>query len=343
MHRLTAVQVPGLHEGGQGTGVRNGVDGGCVDVVFEDLLGLDAGVLIHVRTDEVQFAVDEDAEHGAGDDDERQDRREDLPTGLFLQLGAFRHAELCAVLRRFLVEVGDLRFDVVELFLCGDELLILPGLVFQGLCIAHFGELVLQLFALLAKELLVFHDVFQFFFEKLAFFLVRDDQNGRLFRGDRLDDLGGIELRGVELGEPFAGLALDRVGGHQLRAGDLIALRGLLLELAAFVGREGRGLCLRLQLRFNTFASKLPGFPPGQHRVVLRLFIEVLERVFDVFFVLLLFFRRTERSLFGLFFCPGFRFGLRLCFRLRFGFRRSGSGPLGSDLSRGLRRCDIFF
>ncbi len=76
---------------------------------------------------------------------------------------------------------------------------------------------------------------------------------------------------------------------------------------------------------------------------MLRLFIEVLERVFDVFFVLLLFFRRTERSLFGLFFCPGFRFGLRLCFRLRFGFRRSGSGPLGSDLSRGLRRCDIFF
>ena len=216
MHRLTAVQVPGLHEGGQGTGVRNGVDGGCVDVVFEDLLGLDAGVLVHIRADQVQLPVNEHAKHGAGDDDERQNRREDLPAGLLFELGAFHHAELCAVLRGLFVEVGDLRFDVVELFLCGDELLILPGLVFQGLCVAHFGELVLQLFALLAKELLVFHDVFQFFFEKLAFFLVRDDQNGRLFRGDRLDDLRGIELRGVELGEPFAGLALDRVGGHQL-------------------------------------------------------------------------------------------------------------------------------
>ena len=130
--------------------------------------------------------------------------------------GAFRHAELRAVLRRFLVEVSDLRFDVVELFLCGDQLLILPGLVFQGLCVAHFGELVLQLFALLAKELLVFHDVFQFFFEKLAFFFIGDDGHRRDFRGDRLDDLCGIEFRGVELGEPFAGLALDRVGGHQL-------------------------------------------------------------------------------------------------------------------------------
>ena len=107
--------------------------------------------------------------------------------------------------------------------------------------------------------------------------------------------------------------------------------------------RKGRGLRLGLQLRFNAFASKLPGFPPGQHRVVLRLFIEVLERVFDVFFVLLLFFRRTESGLFGLFFRPGFRFSLRLCLCLRLGFGRSGSGPLGSDLSRGLRRCDIFF
>ena len=109
------------------------------------------------------------------------------------------------------------------------------------------------------------------------------------------------------------------------------------------MGREGRGLCLRLQLRFNAFALELPGFPPGQHRVVLCLFVEVLERFFDVPFALLLFFRSAKRGLFGLFFCPGFRFGFgfRLCLRLDFG--RSGSGPLGSDLSRGLRRCDIFF
>ena len=343
MHRLAAVQVPGLHEGGQGTGVRNGVDGGGVDVVLKDLFRLDAGVLVHIGADQVQLPVDEDAEDGAEQDDERQDRREDLPAGLLFELGAFRHAELRAVLRGLFVEVGDLRFDVVELFLCGDELLILPGLVFQGLCVAHFGELVLKLLALLAKELLVFHDVFQFFFEKLAFFFIGDDGHRRDLRGDRLDDLCGIEFRGVELGEPFAGLALDRVGGHQLRAGDFIALGGLLLKLATLMRREGRGLRLGLQLRFNAFASKLPGFPPGQHRVVLRLFIEVLERVFDVFFVLLLFFRRTERSLFGFFFCPGFRFGFgfRLCLRL--GFGRSGSGPLGSDLSRGLRRCDIFF
>ena len=109
------------------------------------------------------------------------------------------------------------------------------------------------------------------------------------------------------------------------------------------MGREGRGLRLRLQLRFNAFARHLTGFAPGQHRVVLCLLVEVLERFFDVLLVLLLFFRGTKGGFFRLFCGDPFCFQACGFLRFRSGFCRGGSGSFRPDLLRGLCRCNIFF